>query len=201
MHIAWNCSPNNRAGKVLHNMLHNSNFVIHHPDSHTHVPHCGNKPSTIDFALTNSPMLFSNVYTFDNALPSDHHPVVCTIDGISMDSKVTSKPNYKKADWNKYTNYVNDQLKCLPPTLSTKTDVDKQISKFIEIIKIAEAIAVPRTSPRSQKTKISLKTIELIRSRNDTRRQKQRCKDDQLKQVFSSLINAQNNRIEQMVSN
>ncbi len=82
-HSAWNCSSNNRAGKVLHNMLHNSNFVIHHPDSHTHFPHCGNKPSTIDFALTNSPMLFSNIYTMDNALPSDHHPVVCTIDVMS----------------------------------------------------------------------------------------------------------------------
>lgn len=60
-HVAWGCSSNNRAGRVLHNILHNSNFVIHHPDSFTHVPHCGHRPSTIDFALTNSPMLFSNV--------------------------------------------------------------------------------------------------------------------------------------------
>lgn len=200
-HIAWNCSSNNRAGKVLHNMLHNSNFIIHHPDSHTHIPHCGNKPSTIDFALTNSPLLFSSVYTLDNALPSDHHPVICTIDNISMDSKkFAPKPNYKIADWNKYANFINEQMKEFSTTLPTKTDVDKQMNKFIEIIKAAEAIAVPRTSPRLQKAKISKETITLIKCRNDTRRQKQRCKDDELKQAFNSLINAQNKRIEQMIS-
>lgn len=200
-HSAWNCLSNNRAGKVLHSMLHNSNFIIHHPDSHTHFPHCGNKPSTIDFVLTNSPMLFSNIYTMDNALPSDHHPVVCTIDVLSMDpKKIASKPNYKKADWTKYSNFVHEQMESFPDTLPMKSDIDKQISKFIEIIKTAEIIAVPKTSTRFQKTTISKETIELIKSRNDTRRQLQRCNDVQLRQTFRSLINAQNRRIKQMVS-
>lgn len=51
-HSAWNCSANNRAGKTMYNMLHTSNFVIHHPDTHTHFPHSGATPSTIDFALS-----------------------------------------------------------------------------------------------------------------------------------------------------
>lgn len=126
-HIAWNCSSNNRAGKVLHKMLHNSNFVIQHPHSHTHYPHCGNKPSTIDFALTNSPMLFSNIYTLDNTLPSNHHPVVCIVEGFSMENKVSSKPNFEKADWNKYSRSVEEQMECFSNTLSTKSDVDRQI--------------------------------------------------------------------------
>lgn len=82
-------------------------------------------------------------------------------------------------------------------TLSTKDDVDKQISKFIEAIKTAESAAVPKISLRMQKVKISKETIELIKSRNDTRRQKQRCKGDQTRNALSSLINAQNKRIEQ----
>lgn len=92
-------------------------------------------------------MLFSNVYTMDSTLPSDHHPVVCTIDIMSLDpKKVASKSNYKKADWTKYSNFLHEQMESFPATLPTKSDVDKQIRKFIEIVKTAETIAVPKTS-------------------------------------------------------
>lgn len=102
-HVAWNCSTNNRAGKVLYNMLNNSNFVIHHPNTHTHFPHCGNRPSTIDFALTNSPLLFTNIYTLENALPSDHHPVICTVEGFAIEHKASTKPDYRRANWKKFS--------------------------------------------------------------------------------------------------
>lgn len=198
-HIAWNCLSNNRAGKVLHNMLHNSNFVIHHPDSYTHYPHCGNRPSTIDFALTNSPMLFSNIYTLDNVLPSDHQPVVCIVEGFSIENKVNHKPNYEKADWSEYAKIVEEQMNFFPAWMSTESDVDNQIKKFISAIRIAESIAVPKIIPKTRETKLSKETIELIRSRNDAKRQKQRCKVPTIRNEFSRLINAQNKRIEQMV--
>src|SRR6201995_5182920 len=55
--------------------------------------HCGSNPSTIDCLLTNSPVLFSNIYTLDNAFPSDHSPVIATIEGINGTRKTSSKPN------------------------------------------------------------------------------------------------------------
>lgn len=64
-HTAWNCVANNRAGKTLFNILHTSDFVIHHPGVHTHFPHCGSTPSTIDFALSNSQLIYSQVYTLE----------------------------------------------------------------------------------------------------------------------------------------
>lgn len=110
-HITWNCKTNNRAGKILLNLLHKQEFVIHHPATPTHFPHCVSTPSTIDFGLTNSPVFFSNIYTMDGKLPSDHSPVVYVIEGSPSECSPNAKPNYKKADWSKYVNIIEKHLK------------------------------------------------------------------------------------------
>lgn len=109
-HVAWNCAQNNRAGRVLFNMLQKSDFVIQHPETYTHYPHCGSTPSVIDFALTNSPLVFSNVYTLDGALPSDHSPVIFHIEGTSPEAIPNARPNFKKADWCKYSDIIDSHL-------------------------------------------------------------------------------------------
>lgn len=198
-HVGWNCLSNNRAGNVLFNMLHKSDFIMHHPQTYTHFPHCGSTPSVIDYALTNSPVIFSNVYTIDGALPSDHSPVIFHIEGTPSETMPNARPNFKKTDWNKYANIVESQLKASESPMSSKSEIDIQIIKFINAIRIAESESVPKEIPRNRKSKISQDTIELIKLRNETQRQWQRCNDEDLKQILKSLVNSQNKRIKSMV--
>ena len=199
-HTAWNCTSNNRAGKTLYNMIHTSNFVIHHPDSFTHFPHCGSTPSTIDFALTNGQFIFSNVYTLEGQLPSDHDPVVFHIECNPSDEMPDAKPNYKKADWKNYHTIIDNQLKDIDSSVTNPAEVDILVMKFVNLIRSAEAEAVPMKKPRnSKKSKISAETINLIRLRNDTRRLWQRCVDDELKPLYKSLVNTQNKEIKILI--
>lgn len=200
-HMAWNCKANNRAGKVLFNLLHKSEFVMHHPDTPTHFPHCGSTPSTIDFVLTNSPVLFSNIYTIDGKLPSDHSPVICTIEGTPNEFPPNAKPNYKKADWCKYANIIESHLNSTNLTATNKEEIDAQITKFINTIRMAESESVPMERRKSNRLEISTATKDLIKLRNDTQRQWQRCNDVDLKCLLKTLLNAQNKRIKRMIRN
>lgn len=199
-HVSWNCKANNRAGNVLFNMMHTSDFVIHHPGSFTHYPHCGSNPSTIDYLLTNSPVLFSNIYTLDNTLPSDHSPVIATIEGINGTRKTSSKSNFKKADWMKYSNSIEQQLGTTLFTATTKSEIDLQLIKIMNAIRIAESDAVPRETLTTKNVVISNDTVDLIKLRNITKRRRQRCKDQELRKAYSSLVNAQNKCIKHMVT-
>lgn len=142
-HTAWNCKANNRAGKILYNLLHKSDFVMHHPDTPTHFPHCGSTPSTIDFILTNSPVLFSNIYAVDGKLPSDHSIVISTIEGAPNECSPNARPNYKKANWHKYACIIENQLNSMNLTAVNNGDIDVKIKKLIEIIRSAELQSVP----------------------------------------------------------
>lgn len=196
-HLSWNCTANNRAGKVLFNMLHTSNFIMHHPNAYTHFPHCGSVPSTIDFAITNSNCIFTHVYTLEGKLPSDHNPVIFHVEGCLAEKIPAARPNYKKADWNKYENFIADRLNVIESsTLNNETEIDLAILEMVNLIKSAEAVAVPTERANSTcNRKISAETIRLIKLRNNTKRLWQRCSDDDLKPVYKSQVNAQNKAI------
>ena len=139
-HVAWNCLANNRAGNVLFNMLHKADFVMHHPDTFTHHPHCGSTPSVIDFALTNSPIIYSNVYTLDGALPSDHNPVIYHIQGTPPETMPNARPNYKKANWDKFRGEaLADQfLENHSLTVNFRHSIDKQVKNSVDSINRTE---------------------------------------------------------------
>lgn len=196
-HTAWNCTANNRAGML--NMLQTANFVLYHPDSHTHFPHSGATPSTIDYALTNTTVSFSNVYTLDSVLPSDHDPVICIVEGFDIAKKIASKRNYKKANWKKFSEIIEEKLDPSNIKLSTKADIDEELAKFINAIRIAENESVPLETKRSQRTTISKETAKLIQLRNTTKRSKKRCYDPDVRDLYSSLINQQNKCIKRHV--
>lgn len=52
-HNTWNCNNNNNAGVKLYSMQQLSQFMIFHTPVHTHYPHSGQTPSTIDLLITN----------------------------------------------------------------------------------------------------------------------------------------------------
>lgn len=200
-HSSWNCTSNNRAGKTLYNMINASEFLIHYPETHTHFPHCGSTPSTIDFALTNSPIICSHVYTLEGRLPSDHNPVIFHIEGSYIEKMPDAKPNYRRADWNKFSSLIDNQLRSMSSVVHSKCEIDSLITRFVYTIRNAEAEAIPlETKMNRRRLKISKETINLIKLRNDTRRQWQRCTDSEAKPIYKSQINAQNKAIKKSVS-
>lgn len=58
--------------------MSNDYFLIYFPNSHTHFPHCGNLPSTIDLFLSKGFPFPQSIFT-DHSLLSDHVPVICDI--------------------------------------------------------------------------------------------------------------------------
>lgn len=52
-HTSWNCNNNNAAGKSLFTLQQSEQFMVFHPTEHTHYPHSGATPSTIDLMVTN----------------------------------------------------------------------------------------------------------------------------------------------------
>lgn len=164
---------------------------MNHPGSHTHYPHCGTTPSTVDFALTNSPVLLEKVYTIDGNLPSDHSAVVYVIEGTPIDTIRNAIPNYKKADWVKYAHVIEQQLH--PNSrITSKTDIDAQITMLINAIRKAELESVPLERRKNKRLEVSESTKELIQLRNETKRRWQRCDDPDLKPLIKKLVNAQN---------
>lgn len=89
--------------------------------------------------------------------------------------KLTGHELHQPTNW-LFLKYTGKRSRC---------DVDKQISKFIQ------------SSTKDAKNKNLQRNN--VANKYDTSRQKQKCKNAQLRNVFCSLINTQNKRIEAMV--
>lgn len=97
-HTSWNCCVNNTAGCKLYALQQNSNFMIFHPTEHTHHPHSGQSPSTIDLLLSNVNFAF-DLSVHSDQMTSDHVPVICsTNERIDLPNNFFF--DYAKADWN-----------------------------------------------------------------------------------------------------
>ena len=85
-------------------------------------------------------------------------------------------------------------------TANTVNEIDNQLCKFINAIRIAESEAVPMEMVKDKFVEISKETMDLIQLRKITKRHKQRCMDNEMRDTYRSLINAQNKRIEAMIT-
>lgn len=88
----------NTTGKTLFEFQQNNEFLVYNTTDHTHYPHSGQKPSTIDLLLSNSSIQF-NLSTHHDHFLSDHAPIVCTTNsGIYHSHRKIN--NFVKANWN-----------------------------------------------------------------------------------------------------
>lgn len=99
-HASWNCNKNNKAGNVLYSMQQSNDFMIYHTAEHSHHPHSGQTPSTIDMVLSNV-NFFCDLTSLEGQLTSDHNPIVCRIDENINHIQYKSF-DYRKANWNHF---------------------------------------------------------------------------------------------------
>lgn len=75
-HTTWNCNSNNRLGNSLYDSQQLSQFIIHHTAEHTHFPHSGQTPSTIDLLLANSNFSFDLSTISNSTLSRIIYPIM-----------------------------------------------------------------------------------------------------------------------------
>lgn len=157
-HYSWNCSKTNKAGNVLYALQQTNNFMIFYPAEHTHHPHSGQTPSTIDLVLANVNFYFE-LTALAGHLSSDHNPIVCQIDEFI---KVSSKKmfDYSKANWNGYRKIITDSIHSLTEPVSSY-EIEQSIDNFSKLVLDAQTQNILTKSTNTHSS-ISSNTKQMI---------------------------------------
>lgn len=184
--VSWNCFVNNSAGRALQQMTVSEDMLIHFPDSHTHFPDNGNRPSTIDLILTRGIVSPSKPVT-DDSFTSDHLPVLFSMD-LSLNRTSTTGTfvkDFSRADWNGYRKFISSNISKnsidLIQSDITEEKIDAAVTNFVELISEADQKFVPVKKKSSNHTGITDEIKYLIAVRRAKLRKFRRCHDPKLK--------------------
>lgn len=199
-HHKWLCNNNNRKGKSIFNYLEeNKNRIkLHFPLTHTYFPNDQNKSSsTIDLALS------KNVYVSEypkslKIMSSDHNPVLIQIQiagKFVFEDKIFY--NYKKADWLKYENFLNENV-MHNVVINTPEEIDEHIGKLTDLINDAIEVAVPKSKPFAND--IPSFILDKIKYKNSVRRHWQKSKQSYLPNLaLKTQLNLLSREIEELL--
>lgn len=195
-HTTWGCAKNNSAGNALLNHLNTSDFLLLAPRSHTHHPHSGATPSTIDILLTNLSEHVGTPVTLNHQLSSDHFPVLTRING---GYEVTRRIQYQyfRANWQEFQHHIIDED--FNPPLNTTHEVDSSIVSLTRMLTEARDAAIPTTIRRDTATRIATDTLRAIKYKNKLVRNWQRCTDATIKNSYKTAVNIAGRLIKELV--
>lgn len=182
-HRSWNCVGQNTAGKALFEMTQTGNFFVHPPSDPTYYPtHANRQPSVLDVTITNSTIQIELPLVL-NELSSDHSPVLVEIIVDRLQSNEYMRPDYKNADWRKFSYEVDTLLQKNAAT----DDIDADVETFTNAIKKARDIAVPLKRNFNKTMELSTNTKDLIKLRNAKKRQWQQTRSEHKKAEMNFL--------------
>lgn len=189
--IAWNRLCNDSVGRALQQLLESDDLFIHFPDSPTHFPQNGNRPSKIDLMLTRG---FPNPshLTTDDSFTSDHVPVLCSLNlNVERISDAASYvKDFSRADWDGYRDFIDSNIvdfTHLEVNGVTEGAIDNSVSKLIEVITEADRLFVPRKKKYSSPFILEDDVKALIALRRAKIRRYKRTHDPKLKKVIKLL--------------
>lgn len=194
-HINWHCSYNNQNGKVIFKYTSKSNIAVKAPDEYTLYPYKQAIPSVVDFALIKN-IVNSEIQTV-NELDSDHLPIILTLNDKTEKNEPKKLLNYKKADWDKFTNYLNDNIN-IDDNLTEKEHIDENVKNLTDNIQKAIQISIPTHNTKSNALTLPKDITRLIKHRNKTRRQFQQHGKDVHRILKNFLTNEIKNRIKKL---
>lgn len=96
--------------------------------------------------------MISPLNALDNQLMSDHSPVTCMIDADIIDKSKNKSPDFRRANWNAYENFLNSKIDLKVDCNSsevTKDSIDAAIEKLATTILEAKEHAVLYTVRKS----------------------------------------------------
>ena len=120
----WGDSTENRQGRIMENILMNSNCTIMNTGSPTHYHIQTNTESCIDLSICSPESLPNFTWTAtDESYRSDHYPIY--IDEITQTtSNENQRYNFNKADWAQY------KLLTSNPIFDIQNDIDSLVDTF-----------------------------------------------------------------------
>lgn len=184
-HSAWKCASSDLTGKSLHDFIENSEYVIYAPDEHTHFPHSGATPSTIDILISNSSLPIADFRAVDKLI-SDHRPIACQLD--ARHQKVTTKSfRYDLANWKKYRTFI--QRADLSLNTDSTDNIDASVNHLSDIIRQARDVATPTATHRDALLRIAPDTLNAIKYKYKLNRLWQRCQVEADKTALRSAAN------------
>lgn len=192
-HTSWNCKLNNKSGNSLYALQQSLPFMIYNTADHTHYPHSGRTPSTIDLVVADVNFFF-DISTRPGVLSSDHDPIVCIFD---QNVKRSDKKffDYNNADWNLFRRYIASDSILFRP-IRTTNDIDTSLHSFTHNILSAQSSAIP-IKKAINKSSISYETKQLIKEKNTLKRRWQRTNIEPIK----SILKCELNRLQKQINN
>lgn len=203
-HTSWNCHRNNSAGITLNDLQQVRNFFIHNPDNPTLYPHQRHRrASTVDLVLSNS-SLSMQVQTLGYEIPSDHRPIICTVECTSLRTVDLGKHIYKCCNWRLYKEEINRNIRITTNTYHSKLAIDNEIDRFVKLILCARDRATPKRN-HSNYTPLPRDILMYLSVRNKFKRKQQRATDSRtalfyeqctkfLNKIIDKRINSERNR-------
>lgn len=172
-HTSWNCSQNNLSGIILNNLQQTNNFFIYSPSSPTLYPHQRNcSSSVVDIVLSNCPMRM-RLSTLEYEIPSDHRPIICSMDCTSINIVDSTYFTYKNTDWLRFQHVINSSITLRVESYTSKSAIDREINQFVELILNARELSTPKSNHVS-KTDLPSDVLRLIGQRKMYKRKFQR---------------------------
>lgn len=133
-HISWNCSSNNTAGTNLFNLLQSHNFFLHSTIDPTYYPHQHNRnPSVIDVVLSNTTLIL-RLDVLGYEIPSDHRPIVCSINNANPNVVDCTYLDFKNTNWTLFQSIINSKINITSESYRTTNVIDNEITKLINVI-------------------------------------------------------------------
>lgn len=189
--VAWNCPVNNSAGRALQQLIDGEDLLIHFPDSPTHFPQNGNRPSTIDLILTRG-FPSPSTLTTDDSFTSDHVPVLYPLNLNVERLPVTGSfiKDFSRADWEGYRTFIDSNVGNstgldLPDV--TEEMIDDSVTKLIQVMLEADQDFIPLKRKSSNSMILSDEIKALITLRRTKIRKYKRTLELTLKKDIKSL--------------
>jgi hypothetical protein len=119
----WHSHTTDHRGSLIEDIIQNSNHICLNTDTPTRLPLASNQKNTSpDITTISNNLLAHTTWTTKTALSSDHLPIIITINtktNFRLIQNRHSFTNYNKADWDKFTQEIEDTMAQTTPTSNT----------------------------------------------------------------------------------
>lgn len=198
-HYSWNCPYSNTSGRALNNLQRSSNFFVYHPNNYTLYPHQRNRrPSTVDIVLSNISIPF-RLKTLEYEIPSDHLPIMCSIECSSIHTNETNYFCYKNTNWRIFQNIIDRSIVISTERYNSKQSVDREIDSFTHLVTSARNISTPLTSV-TKDSSLPRDVVRLIGQRKKFKRKLQRSTNSQQSLFYSQCVTFLSYSIDKRIS-
>ena len=163
----WFSPINDTRGSQFADEIGDSNFGVLNEDSPTRVPPNGQATSP-DFTLASLSLLPYTKWKTDTSFGSDHLPIIISLTSNIKQIKSEKRTfiNFRKADWEKFTEITEEEFEKLPPPSS----VYEGEKRFRKIINKASNITIPKGRIKDVFSEIPQSAAAKIQERDNLRK-------------------------------